>query len=1290
MTKQGVNEFDGGMEKDLDRHKVPHNKYIDALNLRLLTTEGGTTGSFENIRGNKVISTTNLVTGKIIGSCEFRDYLIIFTTDNVTSTPVSEGGASRIYKLVINLATETQTSLTLLYDDSLNNSTGKLNFSTYYPIKAVAKYEAPTIQKVYWVDGYNVVRYANVAANLTVDGTVYTSNNYMSADKFDFLPKFNVSKPVLTNITGGKINTGIIAYAYQLYILNGAETAISPLSDPISIVSDNDFLNNSNTYKGAPVKVDSGKGCVLQIDNRYNVGFNRLRLYRVEYEYINQEPRIVIAAESDISTSGGMVSIIDVGDDLGTITTDQFNIDSTELFSAQDIATKNARLFVSNITESTYTTDPTWDSRAVRFKSGSTATVYDDGTPVTINIPAGDTLAQWNAAGWSNYTLTHDGVNNFNDPTHDGDSNYAWKYCANGTTLGAEGPNIKIDFGTDQIVIDDTNDNTTFGTYSPDSLHASDLSYESYASPWKGSRMSWQRDEVYRLFVAFGNNRGQIDFPKWICDLRMPSFHDDNFQNTDGTTCYPSILAAEANNKVSTYRLYPRIFFKSFPSNATFARIYRVKREREDRSVVSQCLGIQIDSANDNSYGSIGVLYPSLVDDTLTGCVKLVSPEINITKNITYRGNDYLEYITNFSNGYAKTAQPILGGLHKLKTNTKVSYSSAARRTLIDAKPCAPSATTSYTIPLASGTFCNYMAYYVNAKGSTGLATNFNTSGWTALGNKYTIINYKSNVFNSQYGGNTYENRQRNTCLPCSDVIFPSNINTWININYGDTFINYFDVSTLLADLTKDIAQATTYAESVFVPLESSINCDLRSDTYSAHIPSSIDNRCMRQEYSGRHQDAHSHWYIQNDNLYIYNTVYSQQSDLQSQVCLSADITLVTLFDCKVKASNIKQNGEVTDSWTKFGVNEEIEVDSGHGSLNALFVFKDEMYFLQDKAFGTLSVNERALIKDTDTSKLVLGTGEVLDRYDYVNTTCGCKDKFSVVFGDWNIYWYDRVYNYLAGYVLVHSMSRSYYVVEKISLGHGMQSFLDLRMDPTFKVIAVSDKSNHDILFTFFQDNNSSGATPFTLCYSDKIDAYVSFYSFIPTLYIPYQKTFLTTTLQKYSNSIVNLNYIFLHNSILNPRCYFWGLDAVTNLCYNNCTLQTLFNHDYEFTKTWDNIFYVCNVYDPNGIELFDQTIDQIRCSNDYQNSDYINLQYGVTLRRRERIWTVDIPRNSVISNYTSNPNIFLQSNINATRTFRERLRDKFMTVDLVFVNNATRRKMVLESVGAKYRLSYR
>jgi hypothetical protein len=430
----------------------------------------------------------------------------------------------------------------------------------------------------------------NIANNLTMDGTAYSvTNEYMSVDKFEFLPKFIFNKPVLYDIVGGNINTGMVAYAYQLYIVNGAETAFSAVSDPIHVVSDNDSLASTLNYNGSPNEESSGKGFLLKIVNS-NTGYNRLRLIRIEYHNINQIPIIYIANEIEIGAEPATIYITDTGEVHGEITLDEFNITSTELFKCKDIATKDNRLFVTNVTKSEYIVDPTWDARAVRFDNTGIAYIHD----TTVGTSA-VTLATWAAV----YTSEHDGINKFNDPDNDGDGDFKWIYQSDGATLGAEGPNVKIDFETEPFVLDNSNNDSTFYVDAP--TNATDLSYKNYASPWKAGKLSWQRDETYRLFVVFGNDRGQISEPKWICDLRMPSFHDDTFSNSAGSV-YPWRLAGDnGDGTIYANRLYPRILFKNFPTNASWAQVHRVKRERKDRSVVTQ--GLAMGSFQDKADG---------------------------------------------------------------------------------------------------------------------------------------------------------------------------------------------------------------------------------------------------------------------------------------------------------------------------------------------------------------------------------------------------------------------------------------------------------------------------------------------------------------------------------------------------------------------------------------------------------------------------------------------------------------------------------------------------------------
>ena len=49
------------------------------------------------------------------------------------------------------------------------------------------------------------------------------------------------------------------------------------------------------------------------------------------------------------------------------------------------------------------------------------------------------------------------------------------------------------------------------------------------------------------------------------------------------------------------------------------------------------------------------------------------------------------------------------------------------------------------------------------------------------------------------------------------------------------------------------------------------------------------------------------------------------------------------------------------------------------------------MIFWQENATGILAVNERVVLNDQNDTQVVLGTGGVLERYDYFTTIYGQK-----------------------------------------------------------------------------------------------------------------------------------------------------------------------------------------------------------------------------------------------------------------------------------------------------------
>ena len=137
------------MVKDLDKSLITNDRYLEARNFRLVTSTGvnnvgESSGSLENIEGNALVISSIPNTMHVAGSVYLRDTVVLFLTTNTTTVV---GGRNMIVSFTIDTTTEELNNYTVLYDDNLNASAGELDFSTIYPIRAAAVYEAPNIQK---------------------------------------------------------------------------------------------------------------------------------------------------------------------------------------------------------------------------------------------------------------------------------------------------------------------------------------------------------------------------------------------------------------------------------------------------------------------------------------------------------------------------------------------------------------------------------------------------------------------------------------------------------------------------------------------------------------------------------------------------------------------------------------------------------------------------------------------------------------------------------------------------------------------------------------------------------------------------------------------------------------------------------------------------------------------------------------------------------------------------------------------------------------------------------------
>ena len=260
------------------------------------------------------------------------------------------------------------------------------------------------------------------------------------------------------------------------------------------------------------------------------------------------------------------------------------------------------------------------------------------------------------------------------------------------------------------------------------------------------------------------------------------------------------------------------------------------------------------------------------------------------------------------------------------------------------------------------------------------------------------------------YGGYSFANRLTN--IYYGDGNYFKSKNEWNTVFDGDCHVETFEYTSMhkvYGAYTKngkdDLQFPNTHMITYSIPTESNIWCKFQHGwTFSSNA---------RDNYASFIQSEPceiTEAYVQKEPEYVYNSVYSVQNtsmpfaaydDLNPQ-------DYNKTIDTRVYYSDLKQNDEIIDSWCKFRSSNFIDVDQEYGPITDVCTFKNVLTFCQEQSFGVLSVNDRSVATDNSGQNIVLGTGGVLDRYDYYSNTYGMhKQQFCAVCTTGGMYWFD-------------------------------------------------------------------------------------------------------------------------------------------------------------------------------------------------------------------------------------------------------------------------------------------
>lgn len=783
------------------------------------------------------------------------------------------------------------------------------------------------------------------------------------------------------------------------------------------------------------------------------------------------------------------------------------------------------------------------------------------------------------------------------------------KYSTTGGSTTYQNGTITIMDDTERLYVISFGDETyyvdnDFNPESPDQKTAAEIALEFYNDIETNSSIGTVSNYTSELasFTITFNVEGvvSVNTTPGIFYNQLDDYNPGGTSYSDFNTVYID-NGGDGDDALYMNILYPYFTINNIPEEVVNYQIVRVQRTSLDRTVISQGLVMGTEGTGLDRHH---ISFPDSTgwDDTT---YTFQSPEIAIFKELTIQSNDKLQNVAqladprsatygNPSVNFPKTTSPALLDVYKYGPMIALTDEfNANHQTDIEEGRIVRQDETDVVIKDV-----NYTVEDTTDNTVKGISAVLNVSNTSfscrnkGITQRY-LTNYRRNTFATQYGGITYTARRRNTYIGASKIQ-KANEGASISCFGGDTYINIFDYlyrsyndgATVLSDGPTQV---------VYFPVESSINLDLRGDLSTRHVYSQPGSELIHDSAGIWTDDSSEPVEFVQGDLYIYNTAYSKENDAKIYISKPFDFQEQKTFSVRTRSSQAKIQNELSDSWLRFGVNAYKDVDPQYGELTALINVSEKLMYFQPKAFGVLSVNERALLQTQEISQLSLGTSGVLDRFDYAKTGIGTVNRDHIRLTANGLYWLDEINM---------AMMKFASGVEEVSMMKGLDGWFrnnivagnDMLMwyNPEYREVCLTDATNS-----------------WTIVYSEVTDGFVTYLTTYPKKFVNYENRVLTISDDPQS--------LYLHDDLHSNRGMFQS-------GVNDSTITLVINPLEHDIATFNNMEWLME-----ALDMFDEdvaeTFTEIEIWNDYQHSGVISLTPSINVKRRGRKWRYTVPR---------------------------------------------------------------
>lgn len=496
----------------------------------------------------------------------------------------------------------------------------------------------------------------------------------------------------------------------------------------------------------------------------------------------------------------------------------------------------------------------------------------------------------------------------------------------------------------------------------------------------------------------------------------------------------------------------------------------------------------------------------------------------------------------------------------------------------------------------------------------------------------------------SIFGGYTEEVLQRNSFIPCGDIIPIAEMYMEAMTDDPDAKLvekyRVIDLTqhpiTLRWDRGDVYFQEYECLKTYPYTLEDE-NCVTEVLDFDVETYVNINGRYDKNIKSPSMSTLPSNWNLM-------NPVYNQTNNFMEYHGLDLSKNSVDDFHNSFTWTLTKWAGDETDRWTQITLANTMDVDGVRGGITKIINYGDMLMAFQPRGLSQILYNEREQLVTGSGVPVELSNSGKVAGTRYISNLAGCNNKWSICKTEQALYFVDDVNKQIMAFNGQ---------LNNLSDNLGFHSWINVKANESIwnplvfsNFISHFDPYNEDVMF-YYKDN--------ALSYSEQLQCFDSFFSYG---YVPYYMAFHNSaftlsdrdsdhkdTYRVWEQHKGYHNYFYVHDRTVyeNGEVKLKGRldneDKPTYFGYEPYWTTLMVNPDMPYDKIFTNVDMRTDMWDWEG-KLMEETFSHIEVWNEFQYNKSLLTKFTdipklhmpakhSILKKKMRVWYIDIPRDS-------------------------------------------------------------